>query len=32
MPTGSKYWRLKYHIDGKEKSLAFGTYSVFTIG
>lgn len=26
MPTGSKYWRLKYRFDGKEKRLAFGVY------
>lgn len=26
MPTGSKYWRMKYRFDGKEKLLAFGVY------
>ena len=26
MPNGSKYWRLKYRIFGKEKRLAFGVY------
>jgi integrase len=26
MPTGSKYWRLKYSIAGKEKLLALGVY------
>ncbi len=26
MPTGSKYWRLKYRINGKEKRLALGVY------
>ncbi|MBT4922531.1 MAG: tyrosine-type recombinase/integrase [Rickettsiales bacterium] len=26
MPNGSKYWRLKYRILGKEKKLAFGVY------
>ncbi len=26
MPTGSRYWRLKYRIDGKEKRLALGVY------
>lgn len=26
MPTGSKYWRLKYRIAGKEKRLAIGVY------
>ncbi len=25
-PTGSKYWRLKYHFGGKEKLLALGVY------
>ncbi|MEO1043632.1 MAG: integrase arm-type DNA-binding domain-containing protein [Pseudomonadota bacterium] len=25
-PTGSKLWRLKYRVDGKEKKLAFGRY------
>jgi integrase len=25
-PNGSKYWRLKYRIDGKEKLLAIGVY------
>lgn len=24
MPSGSKYWRLKYRIHGKEKRLALG--------
>lgn len=26
MPNGSKYWRYKYRIDGKEKLLALGVY------
>ena len=26
MPTGARYWRLKYRIAGKEKRLAFGVY------
>jgi len=26
MPTGSKYWRLKYRFAGKEKRLALGPY------
>lgn len=26
MPSGSKYWRLKYRFNGKEKRLAFGVY------
>jgi integrase len=25
-PNGSKYWRMKYRFDGKEKLLSFGTY------
>lgn len=31
MPTGSKYWRLKYRYGGKEKRLAFGVYPVVSI-
>ncbi|MET4727388.1 integrase [Lysobacter enzymogenes] len=26
MPNGSRYWRLKYRINGKEKRLALGVY------
>jgi len=26
MPSGSKYWRMKYRFAGKEKRLAFGVY------
>ena len=26
MPSGAKYWRMKYRIAGKEKRLAFGVY------
>lgn len=26
MPNGSKYWRMKYRFDGKEKRLALGVY------
>ena len=26
MPNGSKYWRLKYRVAGKEKRLALGVY------
>lgn len=26
MPTGSKYWRIKYRIHGKEKRIAVGVY------
>ncbi len=25
-PNGSKWWRLKFRVDGKEKLLSFGTY------
>ncbi len=25
-PSGSKYWRLKYFVSGKEKLLALGVY------
>jgi hypothetical protein len=25
-PTGSRYWRFKYRINGKEKLLALGVY------
>jgi integrase len=25
-PNGSRLWRMKYRVDGKEKSLAFGSY------
>ncbi|RTT23502.1 DUF4102 domain-containing protein, partial [Pseudomonas paraeruginosa] len=25
-PNGSKLWRLKYRVGGKEKGLAFGAY------
>ncbi|MET3654408.1 tyrosine-type recombinase/integrase [Dyella japonica] len=31
MPTGSKYWRLKYRVDGKEKRLALGVYPDVTL-
>lgn len=26
MPSGAKYWRLKYRVAGKEKRIAFGVY------
>jgi integrase len=26
MPNGSRYWRMKYRIDGKEKLASFGVY------
>lgn len=28
MPTGAKYWRLKYRFKGKERRLALGVYPV----
>lgn len=31
MPSGSKYWRLKYRINGKEKRLALGVYPEVTL-
>lgn len=31
MPNGSKYWRLKYRFDGKEKTLALGVYPDITL-
>ena len=30
-PNGSKYWRFKYRIDGKQKLLAFGVYPEVTL-
>ena len=26
VPSGSRYWRMKYRFNGKEKRLAFGVY------
>lgn len=31
MPNGSKYWRMKYRIHGKEKLLALGVYPETTL-
>src|SRR5690606_36032879 len=31
MPNGSKYWRLKYRFDGKEKRLALGVYPLVSL-
>lgn len=31
VPTGGKWWRLKYRFRGKEKRLAFGTYPDVTM-
>ena len=30
-PSGSKYWRLRYHENGKEKLASFGKYPVVTL-
>ncbi|MDK4528589.1 integrase arm-type DNA-binding domain-containing protein [Kingella kingae] len=30
-PTGSKLWRLKYRVDGKEKTLSIGAYPAVTL-
>ncbi|EMH9471043.1 Arm DNA-binding domain-containing protein [Proteus mirabilis] len=30
-PNGAKYWRMKYRINGKEKSLSFGVYPSISI-
>lgn len=30
-PSGSKLWRLKYRVEGKEKGLAFGAYPAVTL-
>lgn len=32
MPSGSKYWRLRYFIAGKEKLLALGVYPEISLG
>lgn len=31
MPNGSKYWRLKYRIGGKEKRMALGVYPAVSL-
>lgn len=31
MPNGSKYWRLKYRFDGKEKRSALGVYPLVSL-
>lgn len=30
-PTGSKWWRFSYRLDGKEKGLSFGTYPLIPL-
>src|SRR5258707_11893237 len=32
MPSGSKYWRLRYFFGGKEKLLALGVYPEISLG
>lgn len=29
--NGSKWWRLKYRVDGREKRLSFGVYPVVSL-
>jgi integrase len=31
LPAGGKYWRMKYHFDGREKLLAFGTAELVSL-
>ncbi|BDA91864.1 integrase [Klebsiella pneumoniae subsp. pneumoniae] len=31
VPSGSRYWRMKYRFNGKEKRLAFGVYPAVSI-
>jgi hypothetical protein len=31
VPTGSRYWRLKYRFAGKEKRLAIGVYPAVSL-
>ncbi len=31
-PSGSKYWRLRYHFGDKEKLLALGVYPEISLG
>ncbi|WP_024930695.1 Arm DNA-binding domain-containing protein [Methylophilus sp. OH31] len=30
-PNGGKWWRLKYRLDGKEKTISLGTYPEVTL-
>ena len=32
LPTGSKWWRLKFRFEGKEKRLALGVYRSIHLG
>ncbi|EOZ2168698.1 tyrosine-type recombinase/integrase [Klebsiella quasipneumoniae] len=31
VPSGSRYWRMKYRFNGKEKRMAFGVYPVVSL-
>lgn len=31
VPSGSRYWRMKYRFDGKEKRMAFGVYPAVSL-
>ncbi len=31
VPSGARYWRLKYRFNGKEKRLAFGVYPTVSL-
>ena len=31
VPSGSRYWRMKYRFNGKEKRMAFGVYPNVTL-
>jgi len=31
MPSGSKTWRFKFHLNGKREKVTIGTYATFTI-
>lgn len=31
VPSGSRYWRMKYRFNGKEKRMAFGVYPAVSL-
>lgn len=31
IPSGSRYWRMKYRFNGKEKRMAFGVYPAVSL-
>lgn len=31
VPSGSRYWRMKYRFNGKEKRMAFGVYPTVSL-